>query len=183
MQPALCLQHQEDGRFPKCWKALNGMLLRMASTNAFTSCKALKLCVPGETMHNWQWCLMQYIFPAQKIEVQAKHLPIRPSEVHACAVGAAHRRTNAKLVAFRCTLIALRRPISRAEGRSYGMGGSAPLRSSRHKAEPTTPNAATPRRLWLGMEGIGIWHKQTHTCKHTNTRAPHTRAHTNAHTL
>ena len=27
-------------------------------------------------MHNWQWHLMRYIFPARKIEVQAKHLPI-----------------------------------------------------------------------------------------------------------
>ena len=73
----LCLQHREERRFPNWWKALNGMLLRMASTNAFTSCKALKLCAPGETMHNWQWCLMRYIFPARTIEVQAKHLPIR----------------------------------------------------------------------------------------------------------
>ena len=73
----LCLQHREERRFPNWWKALNGMLLRMASTNAFTSCKALKLCAPGETMHNWQWRLMRYIFPARTIEVQAKHLPIR----------------------------------------------------------------------------------------------------------
>ena len=73
----LCLQHREERRFPNWWKALNGMLLRMASTNAFTSCKALKLCAPGETMHNWQWRLMRYIFPARIIEVQAKHLPIR----------------------------------------------------------------------------------------------------------
>ena len=73
----LCLQHREEERFSNWWKALNGMLLRMASTNAFTSCKVLKLCAPGETMHNWHWRLMRYIFPARKIKVQAKHLPIR----------------------------------------------------------------------------------------------------------
>ena len=51
--------------------------LCMASTNAFTSCKALKLCAAGETMHSWQWRLMRYVFLTRKIAVQAKHLPIR----------------------------------------------------------------------------------------------------------
>ena len=73
----LCLEHREERRFPSWWKALNGMLLRMAVTNAFTSCKRLKSCEPGETMHAWQWRLMQSIFPARKIDVHAKHLPIR----------------------------------------------------------------------------------------------------------
>ena len=158
------------------------MLLRTASTNAFTSCKALKLCAPVESMHNWQWRLMRYIFPARKNEVQAKHLPIRAKRGTCVCCRAERRCKNAKLVAFRCTLIALRSTISRAEGRSYGMGGSAPLRSSRRIIEVTTPNAGTPQRLWLGMQGIGMWHKQTHTCKHTNTHTPHTHTHTHKRT-
>ena len=32
----LCLQHRKERRFPKWWKALNGMLLRMGTANAFT---------------------------------------------------------------------------------------------------------------------------------------------------
>ena len=46
----LCLQHREERRFPSWSEALNGMLLRMAATNAFTSCKRLKLCEQSETM-------------------------------------------------------------------------------------------------------------------------------------
>ena len=172
----LCLQHPEERRFPNWWKALNGMLPRLASTNAFTSCKALKLCAP---IGSGVSCGTS--FQPKKLRCRQSTSLSVPRDVHACAVGAADRCTNDKLVAFRCMLIALRSTISRAEGRSYGMGGRAPLRSSRRIIELTTPNAATPRRFWLGMEGIGMWHKQKHTCKHTNTRTPHTHTHTQTH--
>ena len=44
---------------------------------SIASCKRLKVCAPSETMHDWHWRLMRYIFPARKLDVQAKHLPIR----------------------------------------------------------------------------------------------------------
>ena len=83
----LCLPHREERRFQLLWKALNGMLLRMAATNAFTTCKRLKLCEPSETMHAWQWRLMRYIFLARKIDVHAKHLPIRANYGTCCRRG------------------------------------------------------------------------------------------------
>ena len=72
----MCLQHREEHRFQSWWKALGGMVLRIAATNAFTSCQALRLSPGGETMFDRQWRLMRYIFPARQIEVVDKHVPI-----------------------------------------------------------------------------------------------------------
>ena len=72
----MCLQHREEHRFQSWWKALGGMVLRIAATNAFTSCQALRLSPGGETMFDWQWRLMRYMFPARQIEVVDKHVPI-----------------------------------------------------------------------------------------------------------
>ena len=86
----MCLQHREEHRFQSWWKALGGMVLRIVATNAFTSCQALRLSPGGETMFDWQWRLMRYIFPARQIEVADKHVPIvvrkRGSCVH-CGMG------------------------------------------------------------------------------------------------
>ena len=51
-------------------------MLRIAATNAFTSCQALRLSPGGETMFDWQWRLMRYMFPARQIQVVDKHVPI-----------------------------------------------------------------------------------------------------------
>ena len=72
----MCLQHREEHRFQSWWKALGGMVLRIAATNAFTSCQALRLSPGGETMFDWQWRLMRYMFPARQIQVVDKHVPI-----------------------------------------------------------------------------------------------------------
>ena len=72
----MCLQHREEHRFQSWWNALGGMVLRIAATNAFTSCQALRLSPVGETIFDWQWRLMRYIFPARQIEVVDKHVPI-----------------------------------------------------------------------------------------------------------
>ena len=80
----MCLQHREEHRFQSWWKALGGMVLRIAATNAFTSCQALRLSPGGETMFDWQWRLMRYIFPARQIEVVDKHVPIVVGKRGAC---------------------------------------------------------------------------------------------------
>ena len=63
----MCLQHREEHRFQSWWKALGGMVLRIAATNAFTSCQALRLSPGGETMFDWQWRLMKYISRQRKM--------------------------------------------------------------------------------------------------------------------
>ena len=80
----MCLQHREEHRFQSWWKALEGMVLRIAATNAFTSCQALRLSPGGETIFDWQWRLMRYIFPARQIEVVDKHVPIVVGKRGAC---------------------------------------------------------------------------------------------------
>ena len=72
----MCLQHREEHWFQSWWKALGGMVLRIAATNAFTSCQGLRLSPGGETMFHWQCRLMRYIFVARQIEVADKYVPI-----------------------------------------------------------------------------------------------------------
>ena len=72
----MCLQHREEHRFQLWWKALGGMMLRIGATNAFTSCKALRQCPQGETMFDWQWRLMRYMYPVRHIVVSERHLPM-----------------------------------------------------------------------------------------------------------
>ena len=94
----MCLQHREEHRFQSWWKALGGMVLRIAATKAFTSCQALRLSPGGETMFDWQLRLMRYIFPAGQIEVVDKHVPIvvgkRGSCVH-CGMGTTRYKCKA----------------------------------------------------------------------------------------
>ena len=72
----MCLQYREEHRFQSWCKALGGTVLRIAATNAFTSCQALRLSPGGETMFDRQGRLMRYIFPARLPDVADKHLPI-----------------------------------------------------------------------------------------------------------
>ena len=86
----MCLQHREEHRFKSWWKALGGMVLRIAATNAFTSCKALRLCPQGETMFDWQLRLMRYMYPARHIVVTERHFPMVVNKRGRCA----HRGTG-----------------------------------------------------------------------------------------
>ena len=81
----MCLQHREEHRFQSWWKALGGMMLRIGAANAFTPCKALRQCPQGETMFDWQWRLMRYMYPVRHIVVSERHLPIVVNKRGRCA--------------------------------------------------------------------------------------------------
>ena len=49
----LTLQHREEQRFSAWYKAVNGMMLRFATVNAFSTCHNLKLAHGGDTLFDW----------------------------------------------------------------------------------------------------------------------------------
>ena len=57
-------------------KHWGGMMSRIGATNAFTPCKALRQCPQSETMFDWQWWLMRYMYPVRQIVVSERYLPI-----------------------------------------------------------------------------------------------------------
>ena len=62
-QYQLTLQHKEEQRFSAWYKAVNGMMLRFATVNVFSTCHNLKLAHGGDTLFDWQWGMMRYMSP------------------------------------------------------------------------------------------------------------------------
>lgn len=88
----MALQHREVGRCSTWAQAVRYFLLRYAMTNAFATCRFLKLLPKGERMYAFQWACMKAVCGEPLLRhVGSVHAPLRRATrttCHHCRDGA-----------------------------------------------------------------------------------------------
>ena len=81
----MALQHREVGRCSTWAQAVRHFLLRYAITNAFTTCRFLRLLPKGERMYAFQWAVMKAVCgESRSWHVADVHAPVPLGERRAC---------------------------------------------------------------------------------------------------